>query len=48
VVIEDVVTSGGQVIKSCRALRERGAQITTVLCVIDQPPDPVQISNCGL
>jgi orotate phosphoribosyltransferase len=29
-------TSGGQVIESCRALRERGAQITTVLCVIDR------------
>ena len=36
VVIEDVITSGGQVIESCRALREHGAQITTVLCVIDR------------
>jgi orotate phosphoribosyltransferase len=36
VVIEDVVTSGGQVIDSCRALRERGAQIVAVLCVIDR------------
>jgi orotate phosphoribosyltransferase len=36
VVIEDVVTSGGQVIDSCRALRERGAQIMAVLCVIDR------------
>jgi orotate phosphoribosyltransferase len=36
VVIEDVVTSGGQVIESCRALREHDAQITTVLCVIDR------------
>ena len=36
VVIEDVVTSGGQVIESCRALRERGAQIVAVLCVIDR------------
>jgi orotate phosphoribosyltransferase len=35
-VIEDVVTSGGQVVESCRALRERGAQITRVLCVIDR------------
>ena len=36
VVIEDVITSGGQVIESCRALREQGAPITTVLCVIDR------------
>lgn len=36
VVVEDVVTSGGQVIESCAALREHGAQITTVLCVIDR------------
>jgi len=36
VVIEDVITSGGQVIESCRALREHGAQITTVLGVIDR------------
>jgi orotate phosphoribosyltransferase len=35
-VIEDVVTSGGQVIESCRQLRDRGADITAVLCVIDR------------
>jgi orotate phosphoribosyltransferase len=35
-VIEDVVTSGGQVIESCRALRERGAEVAVVLCVIDR------------
>jgi orotate phosphoribosyltransferase len=34
--IEDVVTSGGQVIESARALRERGAEIAVVLCVIDR------------
>jgi orotate phosphoribosyltransferase len=36
VVVEDVITSGGQVIQSCRDLRERGADIVTVLCVIDR------------
>jgi orotate phosphoribosyltransferase len=36
VVIEDVVTSGGQVIESCRELRDRGAEIAAVLCVIDR------------
>jgi orotate phosphoribosyltransferase len=35
-VIEDVVTMGGAVIEGVRALRERGAVIDTVLCVIDR------------
>ena len=35
-VVEDVVTSGGQLIQSCAALRERGADIAAVLCVIDR------------
>ncbi|MGA7704216.1 MAG: orotate phosphoribosyltransferase [Solirubrobacteraceae bacterium] len=35
-VIEDVVTSGGQVVESCRELRDREADIAAVLCVIDR------------
>jgi orotate phosphoribosyltransferase len=35
-VIEDVVTSGGQIIRSCAALRDSGAEIAAVLCVIDR------------
>ena len=35
-IFEDVVTSGGQVIESCRALRDLGAEIVAVLCVIDR------------
>jgi len=35
-VIEDVITSGGQVLESCRELREQGANIAVVLCVIDR------------
>jgi orotate phosphoribosyltransferase len=35
-VIEDVVTSGGQVIASCGDLRGLGATVVTVLCVIDR------------
>lgn len=35
-VVEDVVTSGGQVIASCRDLVERGADVIAVLCVIDR------------
>jgi orotate phosphoribosyltransferase len=36
VIIEDVVTSGGQVVLSATDLRERGAHIEHVLCVIDR------------
>lgn len=36
VVVEDVVTTGGQVLLSCAELRERGAIVDTVLCVIDR------------
>src|SRR2546428_105282 len=36
VVVEDVVTSGGQVVTSCADLRARGAEIVRVLCVIDR------------
>jgi orotate phosphoribosyltransferase len=35
-VVEDVVTTGGQVLLSCAELRERGAIVDTVLCVIDR------------
>jgi orotate phosphoribosyltransferase len=35
-VIEDVITSGGQAIESCRELRDRGADVAAVLCVIDR------------
>jgi orotate phosphoribosyltransferase len=35
-VIEDVVTSGGQIIDSVRSLRNQGAIIETALCVIDR------------
>ena len=33
-VIEDVVTTGGQIIESVKELRKRGAKVDTVLCVI--------------
>lgn len=35
-VIEDVVTSGGQVVTSCGDLRERGAIVEHAVCVIDR------------
>lgn len=35
-IIEDVITSGGQVIASAKELRSQGAEIVVVLCVIDR------------
>ena len=35
-VVEDVVTSGGQVVLSCGDLRDRGATVGHALCVIDR------------
>lgn len=35
-VVEDVVTSGGQVVASCGDLRARGGIVETALCVIDR------------
>lgn len=35
-IVEDVVTSGGQIIISANDLRERGATITDAVCVIDR------------
>lgn len=35
-VVEDVVTSGGQVLASTRDLRERGAVVEHAVCVIDR------------
>ena len=36
VIIEDVVTSGGAILDAVAALRELGAEVDTVLCVIDR------------
>jgi orotate phosphoribosyltransferase len=35
-VVEDVITTGGQVAESTRELRARGAEVEAVLCVIDR------------
>jgi orotate phosphoribosyltransferase len=35
-IVEDVVTSGGQIIKSIKELREAGAIIEQAICVIDR------------
>lgn len=36
ILIEDVVTSGGQIVISAEMLRDIGAEVTTALCVIDR------------
>lgn len=41
-VVEDVVTSGGQVIASCAELRQRGANVAGVVCVIDREAGGVE------
>jgi len=48
-VIEDVVTTGGQIIESVKELRSRGAVIDTVICVILRNSNAVDIlKNEGL
>jgi len=42
-IIEDVVTTGGQIIESVKELRDRGAKIENVLCVIQRNPDATNI-----
>lgn len=37
-VVEDVITTGGQVVLSTEELRARGAVVSTVVCVVDRRP----------
>lgn len=47
--IEDVITTGGQVVISCNDLRGEGAEISQVLCVIDRSEGQTQkIREAGL
>jgi orotate phosphoribosyltransferase len=48
-VVEDVVTSGGQVVTSCGDLRERGAIVEHALCVIDRESGgPAALADLGV
>ena len=48
-VVEDVVTSGGQVVISCGDLRERGAVVEHALCVIDRESGgPAALTEIGV
>jgi len=42
-VVEDVVTTGGAIIDGVRELRRLGAEIDTVLCVIQRSPEAAEI-----
>ena len=49
VVIEDVATSGGQMVKSIEDLRHEGALVETALCVIDREAGAVdRLSSIGV
>jgi orotate phosphoribosyltransferase len=48
-VIEDVATSGGQLVQSIEDLRREGAVIDTALCVIDREAGAVgRLSSIGV
>jgi orotate phosphoribosyltransferase len=48
-VVEDVVTSGGQVVTSCGDLRVRGAIVEHALCVIDRESGgPAALAEIGV
>ena len=49
VVVEDVVTSGGAVVDSCRALRAEGAEVAVAVCVIDREAGgPANLADIGV
>jgi orotate phosphoribosyltransferase len=47
-IVEDVVTTGGQVILSAADLRSVGADLVGVLCVIDRSNGNHQLASAGL
>jgi orotate phosphoribosyltransferase len=47
-IVEDIVTTGGQVVLSARDLRERGAELVGSLCVIDRSGGAHQLAGEGL
>ncbi|TQJ16313.1 orotate phosphoribosyltransferase [Kribbella jejuensis] len=48
-IVEDVVTTGGQIVLSTNELRTRGATITDALCVINRnPTTPTPLTQTGL
>jgi orotate phosphoribosyltransferase len=49
VLVEDVITTGGAVLAAAGALRDLGAAVTTVICVIDRSdPDAGGLAAAGI
>ena len=48
-IVEDVVTSGGAILDAAKALREEGAELAQVICVIDRESGgPANLAKVGL
>jgi orotate phosphoribosyltransferase len=47
-VVEDVVTTGGQVVVSADALRQHGANVVGALCVLDRSEGSNEVTGAGL
>jgi orotate phosphoribosyltransferase len=48
-IVEDVVTSGGAILDAAKALREEGAELGPVVCVIDRESGgPANLAKAGL
>lgn len=47
-VVEDVITTGGQVVRSTDQLREIGAAVATALCVIDRSEGSHELATHGV
>lgn len=48
-IVEDVVTSGGAILDAAKALREEGAELARVICVIDRESSgPANLAKVGL
>ncbi|MGI8809103.1 MAG: orotate phosphoribosyltransferase [Acidimicrobiales bacterium] len=47
-IVEDIVTTGGQVVLSARDLQERGASLVAALCVIDRSGGTHHLAEAGL
>ncbi|OZD03362.1 hypothetical protein CH275_16420 [Rhodococcus sp. 06-235-1A] len=46
--IEDVITTGGAVPAAAEALRERPAEVTTVVCAIDRSSNEGRLEAAGV
>src|SRR5271156_486132 len=48
-IVEDVVTSGGAILDAAKALREEGAELSAVVCVIDRESGgPANLAKANL